>query len=47
MAEISNTKFFPALTGIRAFAAITVFLTHAGYILAEMRRPVYSVILTS
>jgi len=39
MAEPANTKFFPALTGIRAFAAITVFLTHAGYILAGNASP--------
>ncbi len=35
MAEKVKAKFFPALTGVRAFAAILVFTTHAGYTLAE------------
>jgi len=35
MSEKVKPKFFPALTGVRAFAAILVFTTHAGYILAS------------
>jgi peptidoglycan/LPS O-acetylase OafA/YrhL len=34
MSDKPKQKFFPALTGVRAFAAILVFATHAGYILA-------------
>ena len=33
MAEGTKQKFFPALTGVRALAAILVFLTHFGYVL--------------
>jgi peptidoglycan/LPS O-acetylase OafA/YrhL len=39
MADKLKAKFFPALTGVRAFAAILVFTTHAGYILASSLGP--------
>jgi peptidoglycan/LPS O-acetylase OafA/YrhL len=34
MSNNSSKSYFPALTGVRAVAAILVFLTHFGYILA-------------
>ena len=39
MSEKVKPKFFPALTGVRAFAAILVFTTHAGYIMAASLGP--------
>jgi peptidoglycan/LPS O-acetylase OafA/YrhL len=39
MSEKVKPKFFPALTGVRAFAAILVFATHAGYIMAASLGP--------
>jgi peptidoglycan/LPS O-acetylase OafA/YrhL len=33
MSTSTKQKFFPALTGVRALAAIMVFLTHFGYVL--------------
>jgi peptidoglycan/LPS O-acetylase OafA/YrhL len=39
MSDKPKQKFFPALTGVRAFAAILVFATHAGYILAASAGP--------
>ncbi|WP_448702912.1 acyltransferase family protein [Mucilaginibacter sp. AW1-3] len=39
MSEKVKPKFFPALTGVRAFAAILVFTTHAGYIMTASLGP--------
>jgi len=39
MSEKVKPKFFPALTGVRALAAIMVFTTHAGYIMTVSLGP--------
>ncbi|OCX54615.1 hypothetical protein BEL04_10315 [Mucilaginibacter sp. PPCGB 2223] len=39
MSEKTKPKFFPALTGVRALAAIMVFTTHAGYIMTASLGP--------